>query len=352
MKIAIHNPTFFLQNQEKNFCGYNYEFLIRYASVFYVTDLRKIGQYKRKLLEHNRGDIKIVSSMKQLNRYADVLISFNGVPYKILYHPPKKFLGMKIYHVMDYVFEASKSNRALLDAKVDYVMGYCNHYKYCNFFKRYYGDYKGKIIEVPFGYGKRFQKKESFDKRINKAIALGSVNPVNNVKGNALKEYQEFFSDEEFTHKLRRMIVVHREEWKECIDEMLPTYPETKNPYYNPVEELNKYTMYINDAGLMNFPPARTYEGIACGCVMVAEKLPIWEELGFQDEKNCILFERGNYSDMLKKIKHYIMHKDELKKIQEGTMILATRYSHEEVAARLFANIMERYQETAKIRLE
>lgn len=345
MRIAVHNPVYMLQDQKKNFCGYNYEFIIRYASVLFVTDVRRIRLYQDKLKELGRSDIELVTRVSVLNQKADVLVSFSGVPNRLLYRPPKGFKGIKIYHVMDYVFEAGKAAKALKKSQVDYLMGYCDHSKYCRFFQAYYPGYEGKILSVPFGYGKRFQNNVPFEKRRNKAIALGSVNPVNDGKGNELKEYRQFYATEEFTHKLRRAVVMHRQEWKDCIDDLLPTFPQTKNPDYDPVEKLNAYTMYINDAGLMNFPPARTYEGIACGCVMVAERLPIWEDLGFQEGINCILFQKGDYQDMADQISYYRAHEQELQSLQKESLKLAKRYRHEDVAKRLYADINARMQQ-------
>lgn len=344
MKIAVQNPVFILRDQKKNFNGYDFEFFLKYVQVIYITDFRKIGQFKRKLKELERTDIKLVYSVWKLNEAADILICFNGTPNRIQHRPPRFFKGMKVFHVMDYVFWASRAAEALRKNKVDYLMGYVDHSKYCPFFQKYYAEYEGKVIQVPFGYGNRFADRTPFARRMNKCIALGSVNPVRDRKGSILEEYFQFYQDKEFTHELRRAVVLHREEWKEAIDDMLPTYPETKNPYYDPVKELNQYTMFINDAGLMNFPPARTYEGIASGCVMIAEDLPIWKEYGFVDGVNCILFEKGNYTQMIDKINYYKTNLGELTNIHNNSLELSKRYTHEAVAERLYLEIVARYQ--------
>lgn len=57
---------------------------------------------------------------------------------------------------------------------------------------------------------------------------------------------------------------------------------------YDAVERMNEYKMFINDEGENNFPQARTYEGIACGCVMVAADSPIYYDWGFVPEVNYI----------------------------------------------------------------
>ncbi len=344
IRIAVHNPVFLLEDQYKNFNGYNYIFTLKYASSIYITDYRKLWRYRKKLLEMNREDIKIIISEAGLNRSCDILVGFTGRPDKILHCVSRKYRGMKIYHVMDYVMNASKSYKKLAKCEVDYVMGYCDHSKYCEFFKKYYPSYSGRVISVPFGFGDRFVNAKEFEERCNKAIALGSVNPINDVSDGSLDEYTEFYNTETFTHKLRRAIVENREKWSAWIDDKLPTYPETKNAHYDPVTELNNYTMFINDAGLMNFPPARTYEGIACGCVMVAENKEIYKELGFIDSVNCILFEPGNYEQMITKIDYYMKHSEILKNIHKNALLLSKRYTHENIAKRLYGEIVEKYE--------
>ena len=344
MRIAVQNPSFIFDNQKKNFNGYNYQFIMKYVEVFYITDFRKLEEYKKWIHDFKR-EAEIVYSVGELNKKADVLMCFSGVPYSFFYKPPRRFRGLKIYHVMDYVFFPKKAANALNKADVQYIMAYCNHYKHDAFFRQYYSRFtEENIISVPFGYGERFTNNTVFSNRINKVIALGSVNPVNDLKGTILKEYSNYHKNEFFTHKLRRAVVENRDCWSDYIDDLLPTYPETKNPVYDPVEMLNKYSMFLNDAGLMNFPPARTYEGIASGCVMVAEDLGIWKDLGFVDGVNCILFEKGNYKEMIEKISYYQNHENELKNIQYCSLELSQEYSHNVVAEKLYSEVSKRYE--------
>ena len=174
---------------------------------------------------------------------------------------------------------------------------------------------------------------------------MGSVNPVDDplCPPGVLDEYKAYYKAESFTHKLRREIVQNRDKWKNEIDaELLPSYPDTKNIDYDPVEVMGHYTMFINDAGIMNFPPARTYEGIAAGCVMVAEELPIWKELGFQDGYNAVLFQAGNYEQMIGKIQYYMQNGELLNKMQKNARRLLPEYSHECIADKLFKDICEK----------
>lgn len=345
MKIAIHNPQFIFQDQTKNFNGYNFEFLKNHTDIIYLSKPWHIFRYKRRLKELGVDSSKFdfVFSIATLNQKADVLLSFNGVPYVKHFTPPKKFKGLKIWHTMDYVFKASESNKILVENGVHYVMGYTRHDKYCPFFQKYYADFKDKVISVPFGYGERFVSNKLIDERIKKCIALGSVNPVNDLLCNPgiLDEYIEFYKDEIWTHKFRRVLAENVGNLNDIMDSRLPTLDKTKNPNYNPVDEVNNYQFFVNDEGLMNFAPARTYEGIASGSIMIASKNEIYEDLGFIDGVNYISFEKNDLESFKIKIFEAIDGKYNLENMQRKSLELAKRYTHKKIANDLYLKINE-----------
>lgn len=340
LRIAVQNPVFLFRDQERSYTGYDFVFFRKYASIAYRCTAPVDCAEKEAVLSGK----KTLFCAEDLEREADVLVCFNGEPYLFGNEPERNFHGLKVYHTMDFVFRAEHSSQLYRSAGVDYLMGYCRHDIHSGFFRKYFADYSGKIIPVPFGYGKRFLAAGCipFKDRKNKAVALGSVNPVDDplCPPGVLDEYKAYYRTEEFTHKLRREIVRNRDKWKKEIDaELLPSYPDTKNIAYDPVAVMGNYTMFINDAGIMNFPPARTYEGIAAGCVMVAEDMPIWEELGFRDGYNAVLFQAGDYGQMIKKIQYYMQNEEQLEKIQKSARMLLQRYSHECIADTLFKEI-------------
>jgi len=344
LKICVQNPTFLLGDLQKNFNGYNFEFLRRYVKFIYITDLSKYFRYRQFCMNMGLKEIKFIFSVSNLNKYIDILICFNGLPHKIFHRPPKNYTGIKIFHTMDFIFHPKLANKFLCDSAVNYLMTYNDHYKYSTFFKNYYPSFENKLISVPFGYGDRFTKKNDFNSRLNKALALGSVNPIfdKNCNSNSVMDYVTFYPKIEFTHIVRREIVLRRHQLRNLVDDFLPTFPITKNPDYNAVELLNKYTMFINDEGIMNFPPARTYEGIACGCVMVANRNQIYLELGFIDGVNCILFEPNNIEDMCSKINYYIQNPEILYDIHLQSIELAKKFNHKSIAEQLHNTILDK----------
>ena len=345
MKIAIHNPQFIFQEQTKNFNGYNFEFLKYHTDILYLSKPWHVLKYIKRLkeLDIDVSKYQFIFSLATLNQKADVLLSFNGVPYVKHFTPPQKFTGLKIWHTMDYVFRASESNKILKENGIDYVMGYTRHDWYCPFFQKYYVDFKDRVIAVPFGYGDRFKNNKSIENRIKKCIALGSINPVNDplCRPGILDDYIKFYKDEVWTHKFRRILAENVEILNDIMDSKLPLY-KTKNPNYDPVEKLNNYQFFINDEGLPNFPPARTYEGIACGGIMIAAKNKIYEDLGFVDGANYIAFTKNDLENFKVKIRKALKNRYDLKSVQKKSLELAKKYTHKNVALKLYEKIKKK----------
>lgn len=349
MRIALHNCEFLFEDQSKNFHGYNYAFYNSYVDYIFVPSYLKALYLKIRMLRKGIKSKKFIIGLRRLNKHVDLLICFAGMPYHPSAEPIIGFNGKKIYHTTDFSNKPIESNSSLMRANVDWVMGHARIDENSDFFRMYYKEFIGKVISVPFGYGKRFICKKSFESRVNKAIALGSIYPVKNnpfIKNNELDEFKKFFADEEWSHPLRRKIVENREMWEQWIDSQLPVYPECRNEDYEAVEVLNEYTMYINCESLDNFPPARTYEAMACGCIMVAADKEIYKDLGFIDGVNCILFKEGDYENLIDRIKYYMNNYDELYKMHLNTLELAKEYSHEKVADRLFCRLVDIMEES------
>src|SRR3989344_557314 len=123
MKLAVQNVMF---SGASGVNGWILDFLKLYKPVLYVSR----AQYLPRLLHFfyrfrlNPFDYRITFSTKQLASLADALLCFNGLPYLESNKPIKEFQGLKIYHVMDFTFSSSLSNKALEEGGVDYVFGY------------------------------------------------------------------------------------------------------------------------------------------------------------------------------------------------------------------------------------
>jgi len=272
----------------------------------------------------------------------DVEIMFNGRPDLFNHCPPKEFKGVKIVHLLDHVFQAEESRRKLLENKVDYVMCYNRHDKYDEFFKYAYPEYINKVIPVPFGYNDlRFKQTKPFEERINKVVALGSVNPVNDpLCSDDIRQFVEFFKDEQWTHKWRRSLYVHSADLTKEMDSLLPSFPVTKDFNYDIVETYNKYKMFTSCESIMRYPSVKTFEGVSCGSVLVCSDHPCYADIGFIDGLNCIMHKDNDIKDFQRVVRKYQQEPELLKIISEaGKKHVEKNYNPQIIADRLYNKI-------------
>lgn len=352
MRIAVQNPIF---ADLSGVNGWMLEFIKKYRPYIYISHPKYFiwalyRWYRHRLNPFSYIDpLRLIFSEKRLNRLADVLICLNGRPYLEQNKPLKNFRGLKIHHVMDYTYFPGESYETLLEGGVDFVLGYNRHDKYCEFFQKKYPEYIGRVISAPFGFAPRFQNNTPFEARINKCIALGSVNSFDDPLHNApdFKEVNEHFlaKGERFMHKFRRMLVENEEHLKEIMDSKLPHYPQTKDFSYNIVEVFNKYRMFVSCESLQYFPPAKVFEGPSAGCVMVCSTHSCLDDFGFKDGINCIKHKEFDIEDFREKVTYYINNPDKLKRIQEeSAKFVRENYNHAAVAEKVFNSIKEIYE--------
>ncbi len=354
MRIAVQSPWFLYGNLERNYNGYAVEFVRQNRPLIYLPGaknrLTRGARFRYRIATKSsafrQGEFDYVFSEAELNRKADVLVCFNGFPFREGNEPPRGFRGLKVFHAFEYVFRARESNRLFEDAGVQWLMGYTDHSRHCAFFREAYPRYGGRVIQVPFGFGARFAAGPEPGTRIPKVVAAGAVNPVDDPTiedRDALADYRHFHRAEVWTHRWRQRLREHEAELADIMDSLLPRPPLTNNPAYDAVETMRRYAMYANDEGLMAFPPARTYEGTAAGCAMVSSDHACFKELGFVDGVNCIMHRPLDVAHFRERVTWYRDNSARLAEVaRAGRDLVRERYSHPRVAQDLLAAIAAR----------
>lgn len=353
MRVAVQYPQFLRRNQARNFDGYNFEFVRQFRPLIYLPFWRhrisRASRWRKDLLQNglDPDDFEFIYTVEELNRRADVLVCFNQAACLSGNQPPKNFNGLKIWHVMDFNFRAAECYELLRERGVEFVMAYTRLDRYCGFFRRFYPGYIEKVISVPFGFGKRFQNQTVFAERILKVLAMGAINPVNQDLASGdqvLREYCEFYREFPFSQMWRHKLAKNQDALSDLLESYLPVYPQISRPTDDPVTLLNRYALFANDESICEFPPARTYEGTACGAAMVSSDHECFKELGFKDGINCIMHHRQDLESFREKVKYYLARPVELAAIaQRGCEMVRARYTHEAVAQKLHADILSRW---------
>lgn len=346
MRIAVQNPMF---ADVGGLHGWILEFFRLYNPTIYINDIRYIPRllYFFWRWRLNPLDYRVVYSLSSLNKNVDVLTCFNGRPDLKRNCPPLGFSGQKYAHVMDYMYCAKEACDNLAGNDVDYVLGYTDHGKHDPFFRKVYAPYTDKCIGVPFSYASRFVDNKDFDGRINKCVAIGSINPVDSpyVNSGEWRDFVEFFAKKEkWAHKFRRMIVEHLPELQDEVDSYLPSSDSRQRWDYDIVAVLNDYRMFTTCESIMFYPSVKVYEGCAAGSVLVCSDHPCYDDLGFEDGVNCIKHKQFDIQSLKERIIYYQSHPGKLHEIaKNGHALVTEKYNPKAVANDLFQAITERY---------
>ncbi len=344
MNIAVLAPAFLFADQERNFNGYNFQFLKIYKPLIYLKRPWHYFHYRNALRRQglNPNEYSFILNERSLRARADVLLCFNGMAHIAENTPPRGFDGLKIWHVMDYSFFAERQNAALETGLVDYVMAYGRLDRHCGFFQNHYPGFIGRVIDVPFGYAPRFHSRTPAADRQHKCIALGAINPVETdvPPGDKLYDWFAYFAERsKWSHNLRRFVIENERDLETVIASMLPHFPQRNNPNYDAPTVLNEYAMFLNDESIANFPPARTYEGVAAGSIMVARKHPAFTDLGFVDGENCLFLPEITVKAVHEKLKSVLADEQMLSSLQQNGLEFIRSYRHENIAAALYKRV-------------
>lgn len=335
MKIVVQNPHLTSDTWASGINDYVVEFLRIFRPAIRITPPHRYIKWIR-FLRKKRLPLtgwNYVLSTSELNRY-DVWISFNGTSMILHDEIPAHFSGLKLYHVMDYSFWTNEAAAAFHDAKVDYLLGYARHDQWCDFFKSAFPKYRNRVVPVPFGFAPRFENNIPFSQRIRKCAALGSVNPVRDPMSDpqSISAYTSFFSNMEWAHPMRQAIRENLGALEDIIENYLPILPATKNLGYDSVEVLNRHQLFVNDDSIMHYPPARTFEGPACGCVMVCSDHPCFEDYGWQDDCNCVRHRFADMKDFERVVRKALRDQGRLVEIHANSVTHIQAFSHKAIA--------------------
>ena len=283
-------------------------------------------------------------TMEEAKTYnGDVIMCFNGRP-DLGGCPPREFKGKSFIHLMDHNFQTAKTLRALEECHDPYLMVYQGVKKYDPFFRHFFNKYHDRTIDVPFGYNNlRFKNTKPFNERKNKVVALGAVNPVSDpLCINDIRHFAEFFKDEEYTHKWRHMLRSATAELSEIMDSRLPTIPKTKDFDYDIVQEYNDYKMFTTCESIMRYPSVKTFEGMACGSVLVCSDHHCYKDLGLRHGVNCIMHKDLNINSFNYIVGEWLSRPRDLEKIAEkGRLFAYGYYTPSAVADNLYGDIFE-----------
>lgn len=229
-----------------------------------------------------------------------------------------------------------------------------------------YTEYKYDTCVKPYSFEKRFNKKISFSKRKNKAVATGSYEILKGIKYSYFQKVYET----DCLHPMRREIYNHSNEWHKYIDSKITCFPnddirkidykkgkmsvwfqKVRNNYvwkhmaqprylsFDMVELYNSYKMAIVPEEITGVPAIGFVEAMACGCALLGIENGLYEKLGMKSGIHYIGYD-GTSKNLLDKIAYYQKHNDELEEIaNSGYQFALHNFDRNIVAKKFFRKI-------------
>ena len=110
-------------------------------------------------------------------------------------------------------------------------------------------------------------------------------------------------------------------------------YIKQKEYYkFDMVNEYNKYKMFIVPEEITGLPAIGFVEGMACGAAFIGLSSPIYKDMGLIENFHYISYD-GSLKDLVKKIRYFQLHNDELQRIaKNGYEFVINNFNGEKIA--------------------
>jgi hypothetical protein len=353
MKLVVQNPHFLSETGGSGIHDSLLELLVRFRPAIRLWPVENLGRWLR-FLRRKKLPLtgwNYVWGEKGLRAF-DVWLDFNEktILGSRLDPMPWSFSGLKLLHLMDYCYSPRQDDELIRKLGVDYVFGYARHDLHCGFFRKMHPSLEGRVVPLPFGYRARFRETIPFAQKENRCSVMGAVVAMEAPSASKpeLFDYFSYFEGHRCAHEMRWRVGGDGGNLQEWIASFLPRPPATVNWGYDSALELNRHRFFLNDDSIMHFPPARTYEGLACGSIMLAAREPVYRDFAFRENVNCLMFEPGNLPDMLRVLKEAAGDIEGSRAIHHRARLFSTRFSHSQVGISLYRQIELLWQGHAK----
>ncbi len=299
----------------------------------------------------------------------------------------------KVANLSHYGYNITQASINTRNSGIDLFVSENNLNKNSGYFNKYFEWYSKDVYVLPFVFQSRFKKISSFEKRINKAMAIGTItHPIED------KEFVEHFLDTRL-HPMREEIYKNSTIIKEYIDSYLSPIKssnthhvrssskvnmdqkrrpeleesskgglliqmlyklsmrmingqiaikssENKGNYYSfdIVARYNQYKMFICPEEIIGLPGIGFVEGMACGTAFIGIRDPMYSDIGLVENEHYICYD-GTIKDLIKVIKYYQNNPEKTELIaSQGYKFVREKFNAHAVCSDFYKGIRLSYQ--------
>jgi len=273
----------------------------------------------------------------------------------------KSSKALKVGHLTHFMYDAKLAGINTKEAEIDIFIAENNLKKNSPFFNKYFAWYDKDVSVLPFVAQKRFKNNTPFSKRVNMAVATGTLPfPIKNI------EFIDFFKTSDI-HPMRRQIYENRNSLKSLIKSYIFEMGENKKSKnfkinlinkvinylfshfqnkqtsyfaFDIVELYNSHTMFVVPEEINGLPGIGFIEGLMCGCVLIGKSDGYYEDLGFIDGVNFISYD-GTLNDLVNKITFYQNNSNLLEGISIKSYEFVKSNFNENIVSSIFIDNMK-----------
>lgn len=314
--------------------------------------------------------IRVYFSVEALDARNDILIDFSRSivdiddQSKLALH---QFKGIVVVHFTHYFKNVVKLSRYLKTIEYHIVVAESDLLKN-PFFQKYFPEIQS-VYHLPFAFAERFVSQQSWMKRLNRCLALGSITRVKD------EAFLDFFKDMEGLHPMRKMIHQDINANEGIVDSFIrgfddmskvrkvfegdrfitslmkhylpfflleKFYPTSQITYFkfDIVKKLNEYRMFLCSEESVGLPSINAFEGMAAGTAYLGIDDDMYTGLGLVPGVHYISYRKDDYSDLLSKIQEYQGREGDLRRIAEiGQQYVRKHFSRQRIASLLWSDL-------------
>lgn len=362
---------------------------------FYIwVFINKLNPYRFKIvkdIEKLNGD-DILFTFLHIN-FTNITGKFD-IPREPFIEKFRKTKAFKVVNLSHYGYNTGLGSKNAKEADIDLFVSENNLAKNSSFFQHYYKWYNKDVYVLPFVPQKRFIKTMKFEKRKNKAIAMGTITfpmadndfihffkdnklqPMRHAIFNNAKKLEDFIDSyiSQITENAQstnrdlqginvRSNKLYRIDFNKYIEKikrlfsflMLPfriltvilrrkrnvTIGSKERQYYkfDIVSKYNEYKMFVCPEEIIDLPGIGFVEGMACGNAFLGIRDPMYSDLGLIDGEHYIGY-NGTIEDLKEKIEYYQNNPIELEEIaKRGYKFVMEKFNENVVCEKFLADI-------------
>lgn len=288
-----------------------------------------------------------------------------GYPMSESCFPTEKVRG-KLAVSMVHFYGDKLTSQKLQGIQPDLMFAESYLDRHARLFERNYKWYQGKMILLAFVPESRFQIIKDFNKRKNKAMAIGTL--TENKSTEFIEEYGTtafqpqrdlIYQNKNIMRQYLDCFISKREEdgskkeitGKENVIEgiykrffnILHADKQKKYFSFDMVERFNEYQMFVCPEDAHGNPGIGFLEGMSCGCAYIGQKIGVYEDYGMKQGIHYIGY-NGELEDLKEKITYYQKeeHYEELLKIAKaGTLFVKEYFNAKRVAGKFVDELIK-----------